>query len=360
MMGTENKRRLFIKQLFSLLAFSAGSVLSYKENRGLRIGKSGQIKIGLSEAQAKAVGARVKKIACEEHANKQDIENFDKRLKAMDEADINMQVVSFSQGGAANVSPSEEVSTVRGVNDTFAGIKEKYPERFAFYTTLPLRDPDKSVDELERAVKQLGLKGPLIYAGYEGSYLDDHKFWGIYEMAEKLGVPVYVHPGSILPDMNGPYNSPYPVVSGAMWGFAAATGLHAVRLIVSGVFDKYPGLKIMLGHLGEGIPYWLWRMDNMYVKYQAILDKDAPGNNLKKKPSQYFKENFYVTTSGMFWETPLQLCITALGADRILFGCDYPPESDLVFSSKWIDSVSMSDSDREKICHLNAEKLLRI
>jgi 5-carboxyvanillate decarboxylase len=239
-------------------------------------------------------------------------------------------------------------------------VYKKYPGRFAGYCALPWQDPDAAPAELERAVKDLKLKGPMVYAGQAGSYMDDKKYWGIYEMAEKLDVPVYIHPGAILPDMSRPYNSPYPTVAGAMWGFAAATGLNAVRLIVSGVFDKYPGLKIMLGHLGEGIPYWLWRMDNMYPKYQAILDQDAPGNNLKKLPSQYFKENFYVVTSGMFWEPVLQLGITALGSDRILYGCDYPPESDLVFASKWIDSVSISDSDREKICHLNAEKLLRL
>jgi 5-carboxyvanillate decarboxylase len=239
-------------------------------------------------------------------------------------------------------------------------VYKKYPGRFAGYCALPWQEPDAAPAELERAVKDLKLKGPMVYAGQSGSYMDDKKYWGIYEMAEKLDVPVYIHPGAILPDMSGPYNSPYPIVAGAMWGFAAATGLNAVRLIVSGVFDKYPGLKIMLGHLGEGIPYWLWRMDNMYPKYQAILDKDAPGNNLKKLPSQYFKENFYVVTSGMFWEPVLQLGITALGSDRILYGCDYPPESDLVFASKWIDSVSISDSDREKICHLNAERLLRL
>ena len=356
-MNGRNERRTFFKHLFSLSAFSAASILSFKRDMGARIGKSWQIKMGLSEARAKASGARIKKIACEEHANKQDIANFDKRLKAMDEAGIDIQVIQFSSAGG----PGDTGSDTKSSNDMLAEIvHQRYPGRFAGYFALPWEDPDAACAEFERAVKDLKLAAPMVYAGQTGSYMDDQKYWEIYETAEKLDVPVYIHPGSMLPDMGEPYNSPYPIVSGAMWGFAAATSLHAVRLIVSGVFDKYPRLKIMLGHLGEGIPYWLWRMDNMYPKYLTILDKDAPGNNLKKLPSQYFKENFYVTTSGMFWDPVLQFCVTTLGSDRILYGCDYPPEPDLVFASQWIDSAPISDRDREKICHLNAEKLLRI
>jgi len=349
-MEEQNGRRSFLKHLFSLSAFIAGSGLSFNKDNTLKIGK-----IKRSEALAmNGTGKRVKKIACEEHANKQDIENLDKRVKAMDEAGIDMQVVQLRLTGDA-------VSDARTTNDMLAEVVyKKYPGRFAGYFTLPWEDPDAACAEFERAVKDLKLAAPMVYAGESGSYMDDQKYWDIYATAEKLDVPVYIHPGTMLPDMSGPYNSPYQILSGAMWGFSAATSLHAVRLIVSGVFDKYPGLKIMLGHLGEGISYWLWRMDNMYEKYLTILDKNAPGNNLKKPPSQYFKENFYVVTSGMFWEPVLQFCITALGSDRILFGCDYPPEPDLVFASRWIDSVAINDSDREKICHLNAEKLLKI
>jgi 5-carboxyvanillate decarboxylase len=351
-MDNENKRRLFLKQLFSLLAFSAGSSLSYEGNGGSGKGKSGQIKTSISEAQAKTSGARVKKIACEEHGAGEDT---DQRLKAMDEGGIDMQVVQAKGASGASIDDS------RSSNDMLAKLVKKYPQRFAGYCDLPWKNPDAAIVELQRAVKDLGLKGPMVYAGRDAdAYLDDKKFWGIYEMAEKLDVPVYIHPGSIMPDMSGPYTSPYPIVGWAMWGFAAATGLHAVRLIVSGVFDKYPKLKIILGHMGEGIPYWLWRMDKHYVTDQAVIDKNAPGNTLKKLPSQYFKENFYVVTSGMLWEPALKFVISVLGSDRILFGCDYPPEPDLAFASRFIDTASISESDRENICHLNAERLLKI
>lgn len=339
------------------MAFSAGSVISFKAD-GSGAGRSGLIKIGTQDVRARDAGSRVRKIAVEEHANKQDVEQLDKRLRDMDEAGIDMQVISFARGDTKELSASEDLSAAKSINDMLAGIAEKYPERLAFYTTLPMRDPDGAARELERAVKNLGLKGPMIFAGHDGSYVDERKFWGIYETAEKLDVPVYIHPGELLPDMREPYVT-YPILSYAMWGFAAATGLHAMRLIVSGVFDRYPGLKIMLGHLGEGIPYWLWRIDKHYVTDQAMVEKDAPGSSLKKEPSQYFKENFYVTTSGMCWQPVLQFVLSVVGADRILFACDYPPEPALE-GSQFIDSMPLSAGEREKICHLNAEKLLRI
>ncbi len=344
-MNEETRRRSFLKQMLAILAAGAGSAISFKRSDGPRFG------IDLSEAKAENSGAKVKKIACEEHAHGAQ-DDFEKRLRDMDEAGIDMQVINF-----VNFNSEE----AKASNDSLAElVHKKYPGRFAGYCNLPWKDPDAAPEELRRAVNDLGLKGPMVFAGQASElYLDDRKFWGIYEMAEKLDVPVYIHPGALLPDMSGPYKSPYPILSMAMWGFSALTGLHAMRLIVSGVFDKYPRLKIMLGHMGEGIPYWLWRMDKHYSDDQAVIGKDEPGNNLQKLPSEYFKNNFYVTMSGMCWEPVLKFVITALGADRILFACDYPPEPALT-ASKFIDAVSISDDERQKICHLNAEKLLKL
>jgi 2,3-dihydroxybenzoate decarboxylase len=176
-------------------------------------------------------------------------------------------------------------------------------------------------------------------------------------MAEKLNVPIYLHPGKMSPDMSQPYLT-YPVLAGAMWGFAAEAGLHAMRLICSGIFDKYTGLKIILGHLGEGIPYWLWRIDNHWARYIARMTQTGfQDNKVQKKPGQYFADNFYVTTSGMYWQPALQLCHSALGADRILFAADYPPESSIE-AVQSIASMPIEDSYKEMIYHLNAEKLL--
>lgn len=295
-------------------------------------------------------------IAVEEHFGKEEIDHIEKRFKDMDEAGIDMQVLSDFLPYNESLSVPEVLSMARNINDMLARVVDKYPERFAAFAVISLQDPDAAASELERAVTQLGLKGTLIFSGIEGKYLDEHKYWVIFEMAEQLGVPIYIHPGKLLPEMAKPY-SVYPVLSGAMWGFAAEVSLHSMRLICSGVFDEYPGLKIILGHLGEGIPFFLSRMDNRWQRDKEMYKNDPSNVELKKNPSQYFRENFYVTTSGMFWQPALQLVHSVLGAERILFATDYPRES-IKDTGQFIQSMPISDSDKEKICHLNAEKLL--
>lgn len=353
-MDKKNRRRVFLKHLLSFMAFSVGSILSYKKNVGAKVGN-----LNFSKSHARgSSNERIKKIAVEEHTGAE--ATIDQRLRDMDEAGVDMHVTSgmmMGGGRGTTTTTAEIVASHKKANEALSKLVEKYPNRIAGYTSLPLQDPDAAAGELERAVKELGLKGPMIFSGDDG-YLDEKKFWVIYEMAEKLDVPIYVHPPGLTSEMKKPYNT-YPILQHAMWGYAAGTGLQAMRLIVSGVFDKYPGLKIMLGHMGEALPYWLWRMDKHYVMDQAMIEKDAPGNDLKKKPSEYFLNNFYITTSGMFWHPVLQFAITAVGADRILFATDYPPESS-VEAVQFIDSMPISDEDKNKICHLNAEKLLRI
>ena len=143
----------------------------------------------------------------------------------------------------------------------------------------------------------------------------------------------------------------YPVLTTAVWGFAADTGLHTLRLICSGLFDAHPGLKIILGHLGEGIPFWLWRIDNHWSR--------GPRTTPRRRPSEYFKENFFVTTSGMFNDQAFQCVYQTLGAERMMFAVDYPSESNEE-GAQFIESVAICDTDKEKICHLNAEKLLAL
>ena len=204
---------------------------------------------------------------------------------------------------------------------------------FSSFAAVSLIDPDSATKELERAVTDLGFKGAMTGSEFRGEYLDGQKYWVLLEMAEKLDIPIYIHPAVPSPDMVKLY-LPYPILSRSMWGFSADTGLHAMRLICGGIFDRFPRLKIILGHLGEGIPYWLWRLDNRWQKEKdgmaGMFEPDTTAGTLKKKPSQYFRENFYVTTSGMFWHPPLQLCCSALGVDRVLFAVDYPMESNTV------------------------------
>ena len=305
----------------------------------------------------------MKKIAIEEHVNERDLKRLDERLRDMDEAGIDRQVLSFFVHYDERLGISGAVSMAKKANDRLAKAIERYPERFSAFASVALQDPDAAANELERAVKQLGFKGTMIPMNHEREgYLDEKKYWVLFEMAEKLDVPIYMHPGALAPSMMEPYLT-YPVLSRAMWAFGAEAGLHAMRLICCGVFDEYPGLKIMLGHMGEGIPYFLWRIDNRWLKEKdgqpGAWEADPIGGKLKKKPSQYFKENFYVTTSGMFWHPVLQFVCSVLGAERVLFAADYPPESAME-AAQFIESAPISDSDKAKVCHLNAEKLLRL
>jgi 2,3-dihydroxybenzoate decarboxylase len=301
----------------------------------------------------------VKKIAIEEHVNERDLAHLDERLKDMDKAGVNMQVLSYSFHYDEGIGASAATAESRKVNEALAKVAERYPERFAAFASLALHDPDGAAGELERVVKRLGLRGAMTTMVPGGEYLDDRKYWVIYERAVELDVPIYIHAIAPSPDRIKPYAA-YPGLGSAMLGFAAETSLQAMRLILSGVFDKYPRLKIILGHMGEGIPFWLWRIDSRWWEERKRDPKsDLFYKNLRKNPSQYFRDNFYVTTSGMFWHPALQLVCSAMGADRVLFAADYPPES-ITDAAQFIESAPISARDKEKICHLNAEKLLKL
>jgi 5-carboxyvanillate decarboxylase len=245
------------------------------------------------------------------------------------------------------------------INDTLSKAVKNYPKRFAGLASLSLQDPGGAAEELDRAVNKLGLKGGQICSNVNGEYLDDKKYWVFFEMAEKLGVPIYIHPRWPSPDIAKPFFT-YPILAGSMFGFAADTSLCAMRLICSGVFDKFPRLRIILGHLGEALPFWLWRLDNRWQRESLrSLRSYASDRQIKKKPSQYVKENIFVTTSGMFFQPALLCTYLALGADRILFAVDYPFEDNKA-AVNFMEEAPICDRDKEKIYHLNAEKVLAI
>jgi len=397
-MKNEKERRQFLKYLFSSLAFGVGSIYSFGKDKGMGTEKAGIIKLGPSVAHGKdGVVSSIKKIPVEEHFTTEKILNHlaarvkagakfnmpitynvsdhaqsfigDKRLKDMDDAGIDMQVISpvcFQDG---LVDPSEATALARITNDELYEIIKKYPKRFAGFAGLACQDPDAAAKELERAVKELGLKGAMIYSHIQGEYLDAKKFWIIFETAERLGVPIYLHPKEPSPDMIKPYST-YPALAGKIWGYAAEAGLHAMRLIASGLFDKYPNLRIILGHGGEGLPALMWRMGMSGEGSESGQPSGGKGSgssappgsdriNLKKQPGDYVKDNFYVSTSGMFWAPVLQFLHSAMGPDRVLFAVDYPAESSSL-AVKAIESLAISDEDKEKIFHLNTEKLLKL
>lgn len=274
----------------------------------------------------------------------------DLRLAEMDEQGVDLQVLSLTAPGIqAIVDPAEAVDVAREANDLVAGVVADHPTRFAAFAALPCQDPGAAVAELERAVTELGLRGALINGHTHGVYLDDPRHQGLWEAAASLGVPIYLHPA----DAPAPVAvcESYPL-DRAAWGWAFETGSHALRVILAGTFDRYPEATLLLGHMGELLPYSLARLDDRYDFYVA----DPP---LAHPPSHYVRHNVMVTTSGVNDAAPLHCAIDALGADRVLFAVDYPYQRNDE-AVAFIDSVDLDEADRARICHGNAERLLGI
>lgn len=273
------------------------------------------------------------------------------RVKAMEEAGIDMQVLSLVTPDVQVFEADEGIRLAKKMNDKLSEIVHEHPARFAGLASLALQDPNEAADELERSVTDLGLKGACISTHIKGEYPDQQKYRVIFERANMLGVPFYLHPRAPSPGMIKPYLD-YPFMDNAMLGFAAEAGLCTLRLICSGLFDECPRLKIVLGHLGEAIPFWLWRIDNFW-------ERGRFPERFKKMPSQYFKDNFAVTTSGMFYEPALKYALSVLGADNILFAIDYPMES-TEEAIRFMEDSSIDDHEKEKIYHLNAERIFAL
>jgi len=280
------------------------------------------------------------------------------RLKEMDAAGIDLQVLSHGAPATQRIEGDLAVQVARGANDRLFKATQSHPDRFKAFAVLPSNEPKAAADELERAVTKLGFKGAMLHGlSYgeknSGLFLDDKRFWPIYERAQKLDVPIYLHPAVPHPAVVEAYYKDYlqqfPGLLTAAWGFTVETATQGIRMVLSGVFDKYPGLKMILGHLGESLPFSLWRID---------MALQRPGN----APTPFrdtFRNHFWITTSGNFSTPALICCVLEMGADRILFSVDYPfvPNPPGV---KWMDSVPLGPEDRAKILHGNAERLLKL
>ena len=275
------------------------------------------------------------------------------RIQEMDKAGIDVQVISHLQPGPQVFAPDMSIALAREANNVLHEGIQVHPDRFAGFAALPTPSPEAAADELERTVTEYGFKGALISGLSNGSFLDEKKFWPIFERAAKLDVPIYLHPGIPHEDVvetyyDGYRNNDYPILMGAVWGFTVETATHALRLILSGVFQEYPQLKIILGHLGETLPFLLWRLEWTY-------------NNLTKKVgiAECFREHFYVTTSGNFSQPALLCTVMELGADRILFAVDWPFNSN-VEGVEFVRTAPIKRQDKSKIFAGNATALLRI
>jgi 2,3-dihydroxybenzoate decarboxylase len=279
-----------------------------------------------------------------------DFEKF--RLPSMDEFDVTMQVLSIGSPGIQAISDTfTAIDVAKRTNDFQAEVIRKYPDRFGGFAALPTQDPKAAADELERAVTQLGFRGAMIQGHTHWEYLDEPKYWLIWERAAALEVPIYLHVNEPSLDSIKMYAG-HSELLGPTWAWGVETATHALRIIGSGVFDAFPQATLILGHLGESLPYLLGRFDEGYR--MALKPK-----KLRKRLSEYIRENFLVTTSGKYEPEALICAIKAVGVDRVLFAVDYPFVL-IKDSVELLERTAMSDSDREKIYHLNAERWLKL
>jgi 5-carboxyvanillate decarboxylase len=277
----------------------------------------------------------------------------DERLRVMDRDDVAVQVLSLTSTGVQMLDADRGTALATLANDRLAEAIRRHPDRYAGLGTVAPQDPARAVKEIERAVSKLKLNGFIINSHTNDEYLSERKYWPILEAIAAHDVPLYIHPRAPRPEMARAYRTDH--LEHAIWGYQADVGLHGLRLITSGVFDHYPKLKIVLGHMGKAIPYWLYRIDYMHAR--SIIGMDRP--KLKRRPSEYFKENFYITTSGVNWHPVLEFCIKVLGAERIMFAIDYPYQESSE-AVEFMNGAAISEEDKEKIFHKNAERVFNI
>jgi predicted TIM-barrel fold metal-dependent hydrolase len=274
------------------------------------------------------------------------------RLKHMDAVGVDLQVLSLTMPGTQAFAPDVAIPMARDANDRVAAAMKVNPTRFAGFATLPTAAPEDAAKELERAVKTLGFKGTMINSHTEGEYLDNKKYRPILECAAALDVPIYLHPREPHPAVMQAYFDGFEDLSTAAWGFAMEACTHFLRLVMAGVFDTYPNLRFILGHLGEGLPFWLDRFED-HTRFHM------KARGLKKTPRQYLTENLVVTCSGNF-STPAFLCtVMALGIDNVLFSIDWPYESNKI-AVDFLNTLPLAPADKEKIAHGNAERVLKL
>jgi 2,3-dihydroxybenzoate decarboxylase len=274
------------------------------------------------------------------------------RLEAMDRAGIDLAVLSVATPGV-QAEPDREVAIKRAriENDFLAREITKHPTRYAGFAHLPLQDARVAADELSRCVEQLEFKGALVNGHTNGRYLDERSYDPFWERVEALGVPVYLHP-------RDPFDAPHMFAGhrelrGATWAWTVETATHALRLAFGGVFDRHPKARLILGHMGETLPYLLWRLDSR-SRAQAEDEEAA-----ERAPSQIIRDNILVTTAGVCSHASLACALAALGEDSVMFSVDYRFE-DCEVAAEFIESAPISEEARAKVCHGNARRLLRL
>lgn len=277
----------------------------------------------------------------------------DIRIREMDAAGIDMQLISHGAPSGQKLPADIAAKVVAGMNDRLAAAIRQRPDRFAGFAALPTAVPEAAADELERAVRDLGFKGAMIHGLTGGEFHDEKKFWPVFARAEKLDVPIYMHPSfpdeRIVDAYYKTYIKDYPMVMRAAWGYTVETATQAIRMVLSGMFREYPNLKIVLGHMGETLPFLMWRIN------QALSRPGHSDINFRDT----FTRHFWITTSGHFSTPALVASMLELGSDKIMFAVDWPFVANQP-AMDWIDTLQISPADRVKILSGNASALLQL
>jgi predicted TIM-barrel fold metal-dependent hydrolase len=303
-------------------------------------------KVGRSNSTSIDVGDHAKKL----------VDLGSQRLQDMDAGGVDFQVISHTAFGTIPFeSSAEEVRLVRDANDQLATAIATHPDRFGGFVTLPMIDPQEAITELERMIHVPGFKGIMINGLTQGRFLDHPLYFPILERAAALKVPIYIHPAEPPENIWETYYAGIdPQISFSLstagWGWHSEVGIHSLRLILAGIFDRLPDLQIIIGHMGEMIPFMMARINNVLTPAAKNLQMSVPA---------YFLRNFYITTSGFFTDPPLLLALQTFGADRILYAVDYPYSTNEM-GREFLDHASISPADKEKISHLNTEQLLKL
>jgi 2,3-dihydroxybenzoate decarboxylase len=272
-----------------------------------------------------------------------------RRLELMDQGEIDLAVLSNVASVQGFLEPQAALRIAQESNDHLAEVVRARPDRFAAFATTPLQHPEEGAKELQRAVEQLGLVGTMLFGHTDGRYLDDRSFDPFWERAQDLDVPVYLHAAdaATLPvSLSG-----RPELMGATWSWTAETATHALRILFGGVFERFPRVRVILGHMGETLPFLLWRLDQ---RARAFADH-AP----EVTPSELVRRNIRVTTAGTFSDEPLRCALDALGEDNVMYSVDHPFES-MTEAAEWLDAYRLDAQVRAKIEHANAQALLKL
>jgi len=273
------------------------------------------------------------------------------RIAAMNADGIDMQLLMLSSPGIQVFDAATGTSLATEANDYASAACAKYPKRFAALAAIAPQDPAGSVRELERAMKLPGIKGAIVNSHTHNEYLDEPKYWPIFEALEALDAPLYIHPREPAGGMNAIMAG--PVVGGPAWAYAVEVGTHVLRLVQSGLFDRFPRLRIVVGHMGEALPYWLPRIDN---RYRFNLRGPA---TLRKLPGDYIRENLWVTTSGMNYWPQLEMTMKVLGPDRVLYATDYPFEEQGE-AVRMVEAMPLSPAQKHALFEGNAAKVFKL